>query len=832
MLDQMWFRRGLLLSIMLIAAWLRLWRLPEVPPGLWYDEAYNAMDALWMLDQRSPQVFLVNNTGREPMYHYLAALSLSVLGATPYALRLVSALIGVVTIPLVYRWVTRFFAGAPERGWLGLITAAGLTFSMWHVVMSRLGFRAILIPFFVVLTIHLFWLGCCRKSLVYFMGAGLALGLSQYTYLSARVLPLLFGAFVLIWTIVDRHEQRKQEFFNWVGLLVMAIGVALVFLPLGMFLLDDPGAFFSRTGQVFVFDRISQGQVTIMDHLLASIRLFVDGYDEGWRHNLVGQPAFDWLSLVGFWIGLLITIRRVRQSTYLFLIAGLPVLWFPALLSVTPVHALRLAGLLPIVYTLMAVGLVAVARTMAGRWPGRATFAGLNLVMFVLVVLVSGSRTVVDYFFRWARAPGVYVSFDGPVADLTHQLLNYSETADILLPYQFYTYPTTRLLLHDEFRETDSKLSRRDDRPLILVTMPNPARTARLVRTKDASYVLLTRNNDGAGLAYVSRQQISRPDLSGLASAGDTTPFYQPYDPEPFALLTPVESLDPIMPQFTQWPALHRLNYDWDGAFRLVGFEAFSKLVQPGETMGLKLYWQGPLEQPWKYKTVIEISNGRGETFNRWEQTAFPEEMFRWRPQAVIRVEHPLFISPQAKAGPYPVWLELLAPGGKTVPASDVKGQTLGHRIFLGLLYIGDIDNDPRVPAVPFEALLDNGVELVGFDPPAPLTGRLFRGRLYWRAANTIEGDYVPFVHLLDDRDQIVTGWEAAPLAGQYPTSAWKPGEVIVDEYELNFPVDLGPGQYRLVAGMIDPESGSPLAAVGAAGKPWPHGLITLIETR
>lgn len=38
--------QGLLLGLLPVTAWFRLWQLNVIPPGLWFDEAYNAMDAV------------------------------------------------------------------------------------------------------------------------------------------------------------------------------------------------------------------------------------------------------------------------------------------------------------------------------------------------------------------------------------------------------------------------------------------------------------------------------------------------------------------------------------------------------------------------------------------------------------------------------------------------------------------------------------------------------------------------------------------------------------------------------------------------------------------
>jgi 4-amino-4-deoxy-L-arabinose transferase-like glycosyltransferase len=400
-----------------MAAWLRLWHLAEVPPGFWYDEAYEAMDALWMLDTGQPQIFFVGNNGREPMMAYLGALSMSLLGATPYSLRLVSALAGILTIPLMYRWLTYFWADNPANRWLGLIAAAGLTFSFWHLMISRTGYRVALFPLFFILTIYLFWLGWRRQSLWYFAGAGLALGLSQYTYLSARLQPFVFIVFVAASTIIAKPGLGSR-WLSWASLLTMIIVASVVFLPLGLFFLDNSAILSERANQVFVLNSIAKGETTLIGHLLEALSVFIDGSDPNWRHNPVGQPVFDGLSLVGFGMGLLVTIKRFRYPPSLFLLISLFVMWLPSMLSVPAVNALRLSGVLPIYYAIMAVGLLVSTDWLAQRLPWQAAIVWARPVLFVLVLIISGGLTTSNYFVRWANDPMVYKQYEGPLVDL------------------------------------------------------------------------------------------------------------------------------------------------------------------------------------------------------------------------------------------------------------------------------------------------------------------------------------------------------------------------------------------------------------------------------
>jgi mannosyltransferase len=73
---------------------------------------------------------------------------------------------------------------------------------------------------------------------------------------------------------------------------------------------------------------------------------------------------------------------------------------------------------------------------------------------------------------------------------------------------------------------------------------------------------------------------------------------------------------------------------------------------------------------------------------------------------------------------------------------------------------------------------------------------------LYWRANQKIAKDYTVFVHVADSNGQVVAQQDRTPAFGTYPTTAWQPGELIVDAYDLT--VNEPPGKYALTVGMYD----------------------------
>jgi hypothetical protein len=72
---------------------------------------------------------------------------------------------------------------------------------------------------------------------------------------------------------------------------------------------------------------------------------------------------------------------------------------------------------------------------------------------------------------------------------------------------------------------------------------------------------------------------------------------------------------------------------------------------------------------------------------------------------------------------------------------------------------------------------------------------------LTWQSLAPMAEDYTVFVQVLDAQDRLVGQVDAWPRQGTYPTSQWRPGEVIQDPYVVQLDSNLPPGAYRLQVG-------------------------------
>jgi hypothetical protein len=135
-------------------------------------------------------------------------------------------------------------------------------------------------------------------------------------------------------------------------------------------------------------------------------------------------------------------------------------------------------------------------------------------------------------------------------------------------------------------------------------------------------------------------------------------------------------------------------------------------------------------------------------------------------------------------------WARLLRFSASGRPAEDTTpGQALGEmvlqRVNLGLE--GEA-GDPQ----PTDPLDDGRVQA--------RVGDTLQVGLHWQADQTPAANYTVFVQLLDAASQVMAQHDRWPGDGQFPTGVLNPGEVVVDNLAL--PLDVPPGQYRLIAGL------------------------------
>jgi len=416
------FESFALIVIILIAAALRLAGLGHLPPGLYRDEAFNGLDALDVLRGQHALYFPANN-GREPMFIYLVALSVGALGRSPLALRLPAALASLLTIPAAFLMARTLWG---KR--VGLLTAAILAVTLWHVHLAHVGYRATLLPLLMALTVWQAARGWRSGKRGHWIAAGILYGLGFYTYLAVRFTPLVIVILVpYVWLAHPRERTamlRAALPFTLVALIVVS--------PLAIYTLGHWDIVMGRSGQVTIFNPGIGGPnpwLTLASNVARALGMLVWRGDFIARHNLPYRPVFDPIMGVFFLAGVVIAFVRARRDAA----AALALIWtavmlLPTILAEDTPHFLRAVGVLPMVIAFPALALAWIldfARSV--RISGRKSQLGLLLVVW-LVLIFSLITTTRDYFVRYASDENVRFWFDDAGAQLAAEINRFSET--------------------------------------------------------------------------------------------------------------------------------------------------------------------------------------------------------------------------------------------------------------------------------------------------------------------------------------------------------------------------------------------------------------------
>jgi len=109
-------------------------------------------------------------------------------------------------------------------------------------------------------------------------------------------------------------------------------------------------------------------------------------------------------------------------------------------------------------------------------------------------------------------------------------------------------------------------------------------------------------------------------------------------------------------------------------------------------------------------------------------------------------------------------------------------------------------------PAIshPQEALFGESIALLGYDLDREQVraGESLTLTLYWQSQAQVPCTYTVFTHLVGADGRIWGQKDAMPRDGSWPTTCWRPGEVITDVYVIPVSPAAPPGIYRLKVGL------------------------------
>jgi 4-amino-4-deoxy-L-arabinose transferase-like glycosyltransferase len=409
--------------LLLAAAFFRLWHLTTVPPGLLREELVNAELADSLRGGNVSVVYDEISPGREGLYIALLSAFTVLTGRGLMLWRLPSVWLSLLGLSATASLMKRLIG--PRAA---LLTVGLMTVAFWPIWMGRAALHVTMMPLMSALVIYTLTRAFAAEDRLegglWFTLVGMVLGLALYAHVTAWVLLLIVGAFLIYLRAVNRHVLRLQ----WENILYALVLALVITLPLWIFLVQHPGIrspvpLAEQTG--FLADLPRRVGIS-----LAGLGLRGDMSP---NVNVPGRPALDPLSAILCVVGLGIAVARWRQPNRMILLLWLVFGLVPAALVPQVPNFEYMALVMPVAFAFPALAL----DTLLTRLRIRRAIG--HLVM-VALVLGNGVWSYRDVFLRWPRLGDMRLNYQADIGLLAH----YLDTSGDPSPISICTTPVDR----------------------------------------------------------------------------------------------------------------------------------------------------------------------------------------------------------------------------------------------------------------------------------------------------------------------------------------------------------------------------------------------------
>jgi 4-amino-4-deoxy-L-arabinose transferase-like glycosyltransferase len=787
-------RRYLVLWVLiLVALGLRLVQLTFQP--LWWDEG-------WSLYFASANIgTLLERTAVDihpPLYYLLLHLWIGLFGSSVVAVRLLSVLIGVATVPLIY------LAGRWLMGeWGGLVAAFLLAISPFHIYYSQE------VRMYGLVT--LLGLGATYFALRWSAGPGgrrwwswlgyvLAATAALYSQYYAATLLLALNLAVLIrWYRApssgggdEGSRQRVRALLAWLA----AQGVvAILYLP---WLWYASGKLLTYVRfKVGVEGDVPLGFFTYVGrHLAAFTWGHAEGILAGWWW--LGLLPLAILALASAAVVLGRRSRRLRDIGDWVVDGGT---WMVGILVVTLVCGFVVNVVFPfnpprserLLLLALPAYLLLVTALLRSLWQHRRPMDSLCLISFVVLAVLS-----LGFFYTVPRYAGDDYR---PVAERVRALGLPGDAIVCVHPWQVGYF---QAYLPDDDARPSLVLTPREVLPRerqlwaddpALMAADLDALLAQHGRLWFPDHRSMGRVLESAIEAYLVDR--AYPVLSEWYGENTVLSFFADGEPEP----------QPVRAQFGQWLDLEGaalspgpLEAGW-GILAVDLTWRLSEVPSEDYTVGLRLV--GPEGHVWAQRDAPP--SGGLEQFQEW-------------PVGEPRGDrHGLLVPAGTPPGDYQVTLRVYQSEDVAVlPVAFAGGS--GGEVALGAVRVVRPEVPPPVEALAIRQAtgvdFDNRLRLLGYNLGSfgvVKPGETVEVALFWQALADPGEDFLPRLQLFGPDDETLAELTEKPVAGTYPTAWWRAGELVRDPHALPIAATVPPGYHRLALSLVRASSGQPV---------------------
>lgn len=389
-----------LVIIVLLAAFLRFYKLDQIPPSLNWDEAaagYNAYTiAHWGADeygQKFPITFKSFGDYKHPVHIYLTAPIVGLFGLNDYSARASSAIVGTLAVLTIY-FLVKYLT---KSGISGIFSALFLAVSPYSLQYSRGLWEANFALFFFILGITLFYSGIKNKNWL-IPASFFSFGISFFSYHSAKVVVPPVVLFLVFSNIKNLFQNKKAT--------IAALAIGLFF---GFLILKDPNILgFARIEQT----RFSQEEMNRYGGALPiywnnykqyfSYSYLFDKGDQNPRGSVKVLGEFYKIDMILTLAGIIALIFKKKWKTLFLILLCLALSPIPGALSQTIPGSTRGVFMIGPIIALSGIGAGSLIETVNRNW------IKIIIGLAIITVLTYEVKNYLNYYYaKYSEADAI-----------------------------------------------------------------------------------------------------------------------------------------------------------------------------------------------------------------------------------------------------------------------------------------------------------------------------------------------------------------------------------------------------------------------------------------
>jgi hypothetical protein len=277
----------------------------------------------------------------------------------------------------------------------------------------------------------------------------------------------------------------------------------------------------------------------------------------------------------------------------------------------------------------------------------------------------------------------------------------------------------------------------------------------------------------------------------------------------------------------------HPVHARFADGIELIGYDLESGEPRQGDAVGVRLYWRALEPQRANVRPFLHLDAITGDATWANQTKVHPGDKpsSAWPLGFFVADDYRLLLPADTPPLTARLHAGLLDERGELVPLAEggelatLTEMRIRERTPLALASVPGRERSYRLGEA--ARLLGHSVVVTGTQSASGGAPALDVA-LYWQATSKLPADYTVFVHVLDGRGARVAQGDGPPVNGRYPSSAWLPGQIVVDNHRIVLPAGVNPADLRVAVGLYAPGDGARLPVTDARGARVPDDQIVL----